>query len=433
MSEDLWRLDASDLVGLLRTGACSAEAIALACLARTAGRDAEIRAWSHLEPELVLAQARRLDALPPDRRGPLHGMPIGIKDIILTADMPTQYNSPHYEGFHPHIDAACVAVLRQAGAIVFGKTDTVEFGATGRKARTHNPHAIGHTPGGSSSGSAAAVADSQVPLALGTQTGGSMMRPASFCGVWALKPTWGLVGNEGVRAYATSLDTLGWFARSCADLRMLLDVFDADDAQAVDDPGSALKGATIACYRTAAWDRAETPTRAAMSAAVATLEEAGARVVDLEVPDEFEALASLQMLIMRQEARASLLATYRLHPDTLEASLRDQATNIDGTTRMQLMAAYDQAARCRAAFDQLASGFDAVLTPSTVGSAPFGLQATGDLIFNGLWTLLHTPCVNVPGWHDEGGLPVGLTLTGPRFADRRVLAVAEALGRAIAA
>lgn len=429
MSEGLARISASELAVRLRTGDCSVEAVVRACLERIRLRDPAVLAWTHVDEQLAIDRARTLDALPIDQRGPLHGLPIGIKDIILTADAPTQYNSPLYDGFFPRLDAACVTVLRQAGAVILGKTDTVEFGATGRKARTHNPHAPGHTPGGSSSGSAAAVADFHVPLALGTQTGGSMIRPASFCGVWALKPTWGLVGNEGVRQYAVSLDTLGWFARSCADLRLVLDVFDMPDPACV--AARPLEDAVIAACRPPSWDRADPSTRHAFEAAIAAFERSGARVVALDLPSDFEQLPALQMRIMRSEARASLLANWRRFPDALEPSLRDQAKNEDGTTRAELIEAYDHAARCRALFDAAAAPFDAVLAPSTIGSAPAGLAATGDLVFNGLWTLLHTPCVNVPGWRDDQGLPVGLTLTGPRFSDRRVLDVADAFGKVL--
>ena len=429
MTDDLASLTATALRTRLQDGSTTVEAVALACLARVDAREREVHAWSHLDRALVLDRARALDALPASQHGSLHGVPIGVKDIILTADQPTQYNSPLYQGFLPRIDAACVALLRHAGALIFGKTDTVEFGATGRKAATHNPHRFGHTPGGSSSGSAAAVADGHVPLALGTQTGGSMIRPASFCGTWALKPTWGLVGNEGVKRYAVTLDTLGWFARSAEDLRLLLDVLDPDGPVA--PRPFTLDGGSIAVFRTAAWDRAGPATRRAMDDAIVLLEAAGVRVTTLDVSAHFDALPDLQMRVMRSEARTSLLAEYRRFPDRLEASLRDQVLNTDGTTHADLLAAYDQAARCRVEFDALAAPFDAVLTPSTVGSAPAGLTDTGDLIYNGLWTLLHTPCVNVPGWRDDSGMPVGLTLTGPRFADRRVLAVAEAFAQLV--
>ena len=419
----------AELLPRLRSGELSAEALANSCLQRIAARDDKVRAWVTVRPEHVLAQARAAD-----RRfaaggplGALHGLPVGIKDVIATADLPTQHNSPLHEGEQPGVDAACVSILRAAGAVILGKTDTVEFAATGRRAATRNPHDLARTPGGSSSGSAAAVADGHVPLALATQTGGSTIRPASFCGIWALKPTHGLVSTEGCKRYAPTLDTLGWMASSAADLRLLLDVFDAEPAPA---PAAtfSLAGARIAVCRTPMWPRAEGATQQALAQAEQRLTEAGARLQLLDLPPPFDTLAALQLRVMRSEGQASLLNEYRQHGERLEASLRDQVLNGDGATRAQLCQAWDTAAACRPQFDALAGAFDAVLTPSTPGVAPLGLQNTGDLVFNGIWTLLHVPCVNVPGWRDAQGLPVGLTLTGPRFADRRVLAVAQALG-----
>jgi Asp-tRNA(Asn)/Glu-tRNA(Gln) amidotransferase A subunit family amidase len=427
-------IDATALLGSLRRGELTAQTLAQTCLDRIAARDGEVRAWTTLRPEAVLEQAREADrrrarGLP---LGALHGLPIGIKDVIATADLPTQHNSPLHPGEQPGVDAACVSLLRAAGAVIVGKTDTVEFAATGRRAATRNPHDLTRTPGGSSSGSAAAVADRHVPLALATQTGGSTIRPASFCGIWALKPTWGLVSTEGCKRYAPTLDTLGWMARSAADLRLLLDVFDAEGAPASDLPFE-LEGARIAICRTPMWPRAEPATQAAMQHAQDLLARAGARLHSLDLPSPFESLPALQMRVMRAEGQVSLLNEYRLHGEALEPSLRDQVLNTDRTTRAQLCEAWDLAAACRPRFDALAAPFDAVLTPSTPGVAPVGLLHTGDLIFNGLWTLLQVPCVNVPGCVDEAGLPLGLTLTGARFSDRRVIAVAQTLGRLLAA
>lgn len=422
MMTDPSTLTASAALEALRGGSLSASDYARACLAHVQARDADVRAWASIDPALLLGQAAALDLAA--SRGPLHGLPIGIKDVILTADLPTQYNSPLHNGFHPRIDASCVRLLRQSGALVFGKTDTVEFGATGRKALTRNPHDLRRTPGGSSSGSAAAVADGHVPLALGTQTGGSMMRPASYCGVWAIKPTWGLVSNEGCKAYAPSLDTLGWFARSAADLALLYDVFDPEPAAAA--LPCTLAGAQFAICRTPMWPHAEPATQQALATAATQLRSAGAVVSELVLPAPFDALPAQQLLLMRAEGRATLLCEYRDHPQALEPSLRDQVLNTNGSTRDQLRQAYDLAAAGRSAWDTIAAGFDAVLVPSAVGEAPLGLASTGDFIFNGLWSLLQVPCINVPGWTGPNGLPVGLTLTGPRFSDRRLLALAQA-------
>ena len=221
--------------------------LARACLVRIAAREADVRAWSYVDPDAVIRQARELDKLP--SRGPLHGIPIGVKDIYNTADMPTQHNSPIYTGHRPNADAATVGTLRAAGALILGKTDTMEFASTGRLAATRNPHNLARTPGGSSSGSAAAVGDFHVPLALGTQTGGSLIRPASFCGVYAMKPTWNAVSAEGVKLISTTLDTVGWYGRSVADLALLADTFALQD----DEPSSfqTVAGARILIDATA--------------------------------------------------------------------------------------------------------------------------------------------------------------------------------------
>ena len=432
---ELTAANAVELLPRLRSGEIHAETLALACLNRIAARDPALRAWVIVRAASVLEQARACDlrrvvGLP---LGPLHGLPVGVKDVIATADLPTQHNSPLHQGEQPGVDAACVALLRDAGAVILGKTDTVEFAATGRRAATCNPHDLQRTPGGSSSGSAAAVADGHVPLALATQTGGSTIRPAAFCGVWAFKPTWGLASTEGLKRYAPTLDTLGWMARSADDLCLLLNVFDAEPGP----PTSPfeLAGARIAICRTPMWSHAGAATQQALSTAESMLRAVGAEVQELHLPNPFETLPALQLRVMHAEGQASLLNEYRRHGDALDASLRAQVLNESAISRADLVAAWDTAAACRPQFDALAGGFDALLAPSTTGVAPRGLQNTGDFVFNGLWTLLHVPCVNVPGFSglgDEAHLPLGLTVTGPRFSDRKVLAVAKAMGRLFA-
>ena len=249
-------LTASEAVALMRSGDLTVAEMAEACLARAAARDRDVGAWVSLDPERVRAEAARLDGL--SERGPLHGVPIGVKDMIHTRDMPTGHNSPIYEGDFPQLDASPVMTLRAAGALIFGKTVTTEFAATTRGGKTKNAHDPARTPGGSSSGSAAAVADMQVPIALGTQTGGSTVRPASFNGVFALKPTWNVINREGLKIYSLTCDTLGLMARSIADLELLADVFHIDD----EAPASfGLEGAKIAVCRSPMWHKAEPATR----------------------------------------------------------------------------------------------------------------------------------------------------------------------------
>ena len=203
------------------------EELAQACLARIRERDPAVRGWVYLDPDLVLRNARELDKR--EVKGPLHGVPIAVKDVIMTADMPTQHNSPLYKESFPTVDAGCIKTLRAAGALIFGKTDTTEFAAVTRGGAARNPFDASRTPGGSSSGSAAVVADMQAPIALGTQTAGSTIRPGSFCGIYAMKPTWGAISREGLKMLALSLDTLGLFARSAEDLDLLADVFALED------------------------------------------------------------------------------------------------------------------------------------------------------------------------------------------------------------
>ena len=419
----LHELTASEIVAGIAAGHFGAEEVARACLDHIAIRDPAVRAWSYIDPAAVLRQARELDKLP--ARGPLHGVPIAVKDMIDTADMPTQHNSPLFQHHRPALDAAAIATLRSAGAIILGKTDTTEFAAAGRRAATRHPLDPVRSPGGSSAGSAAAVADSQAPLALGTQTAGSTMRPASFCGVFAFKPSWGAVSREGVKLYAASLDTLTWFARSVADLGLLCDVLAVHD----DDPPRpvTIPGARFAVCRTPMWDAASEGTRAALAAAGEGLRAAGANVTPLELPPHFADLPAMQNTIMLAEGRAAFLNLARSHGPALHDDFHARAENRTGITRATLLHAYDTAARCRAEFDAIAADYDAVIVPSARGEATLFTEGPGDAIFNRMWTLLHGPSVNIPTFTGPTGMPIGVTLLAPRFRDRQLLATASTM------
>jgi Asp-tRNA(Asn)/Glu-tRNA(Gln) amidotransferase A subunit family amidase len=420
----LARLSAVEAAAGIAAGAFTAMELAEACIARTLARDGDVRAWTVFQPEMVRAQATSRDADQP--RGPLHGVPVGIKDILFTRDLPTTYNSPHFQAHHPNMDAACVAMLRAAGAVIFGKNDTVEFAVNGRRARTRNPRDLARTPGGSSSGSAAAVADFQVPLSIGTQTGGSVIRPASYCGVWGMKPTWNAVSAEGMKVCAPSIDTLGWYGRSAADLALLCDVFGIEDDEPA--PIIPLSQARIAVCHSPVWCQAEPATHAALDLCVSSLRSQGTEVVLLDLPDAFDGLTAAHKMIMQSEMRSTFRPDFVALGNTLYPELVATMRNEAGFSRADQRKAYDLAADCRSRFDELAGRFDAVLTPSVAGEAPIGLENTGAATFNRIWTLLHTPCINVPATTGPNGLPVGVTLTGPRFADRRVLAAAGLLG-----
>jgi Asp-tRNA(Asn)/Glu-tRNA(Gln) amidotransferase A subunit family amidase len=421
-ARSLERLDATKAASLIAGGRLTSEDLVRAVLCRIASRDADIAAWSHVDADAALAQAQLCDSRPV--RGLLHGIPVGIKDIIATADMPTQYNSALYEGFHAGADAACVRLVKLAGGIVLGKNDTVEFAVNGRRAATRNPHDLTRTPGGSSSGSAAAVADFQVPLSIGTQTGGSVIRPASYCGIFAIKPTWHAASHEGFKFCAPSIDTLGWYGRSAADVRLLAEVLGIAPAAVQEH----LRGKRFAICRTPVWEHAEPSTRMAMQTAAKRLAAAGAEVIELTLPAAFAGLTEAHKVIMQSEMRASFRADFVEFGTQLYPELVDTMNNKNGHTRQDLVAAYDLAARCRAEFDALAEPFDGVLTPSATGEAPFGPDNTGQAVFNRIWTVLHVPVVNIPGLTGENGLPVGLSLTGPRFSDGRLLGLAGAVG-----
>ena len=264
----------------MKTGRLSVVDMAQACLARIRERDPVVRGWVHLDPDLVLRNARALDETAV--RGPLHGVPIAVKDVIMTSDMPTEHNSPLYKRSFPAIDAGCVKTLRAAGALIFGKTDTTEFAAVTRGGTARHPLDAGRTPGGSSSGSAAVVGDSQVPIGLGTQTAGSTIRPASFCGIYAMKPTWGAITREGLKMLSLSLDTLGLFARSAEDLDLLADVFALEDRSPF--APFTLRGARIAACRSPAWHETEPATREAFELGITVLKQAGADIEPLDLP-----------------------------------------------------------------------------------------------------------------------------------------------------
>lgn len=423
-------LTASDAATRLQSGDLSCEAITRATLARIGALEPQVRAYAHLAADEALRQARTLDQAP--GQGALHGVTIAVKDVIDVAGMPTAFNTPAYAGHHPGRDAACVATARALGAVILGKTDTVEFGANGRSAATGNAYAPAHTPGGSSSGSAAAVASGMAQIAFGTQTGGSIIRPAAYNGVHALKPTHGLVCAEGAKVYAPSLDTIGWFARSAADLSLMARVFQLADAWP--QPPATLAGLRIGLYKGPHWHRLDASGQATLLLSARTLAEAGATLVDLSLPASFDTLAQAQQVIIRAEGRRTFLSELLAHPDQLNPNIRATAENAVGYGVADLLRAQDLAASARCEFDALlAQDVDLVLTPPSFGQAPPGLEDTGSPLCNSLWTLLHAPCVAMPTGLGDVGLPVGIQLVGPRGGDARLLAWAEAINTALTA
>jgi Asp-tRNA(Asn)/Glu-tRNA(Gln) amidotransferase A subunit family amidase len=418
---DIQRLSAADALETMRGGLLSSHDLVSACLARIAERDGDVKAWLSLNPD-ALAEAARLDALPVEKRGRLHGLPIGVKDVFDTADLPTTHNSPLYQSFRPAADAAVVDLLRAEGAIVLGKTDTTEFAAAGRDAATGNPHDLTRTSGGSSAGSAAAVADFHVPLALATQTGGSTIRPGSFCGVYAMKPSFGRVSREGVKIYALSFDTVGWYGRSVADLALMAGVLGLDEPLDPEPPETRQLRIAITSgpYR----DKLATESLEALSLAAARLAAAGHRVSRLELPEEFTDLDAHHRVILHREGQAAFRNLAVRHGDALHDDFHHRVGNRDGSSLADLARAYDAMALSRMTFDRIAGDFDLVIAPSAPGFAPIG-RRPGDPVFNASWTLLGVPCINIPVPLEEPGLPIGVTLIVRRFADSHLLAHAE--------
>ena len=405
----------------------TAEALVTAYLERIEERESVVGAWQYLDRNQALTMARKRDAEAP--RGPLHGIPIAVKDLIDTVEMPTSYGSPIYRGHRPDADASCVALARAAGAIVIGKTVTTEF-ATFFPGKTANPRNPAHTPGGSSSGSAAAVADGMAPLAFGTQTAGSVIRPGAFCGCVAYKPSFGLINRAGVKPLADSLDTIGVFARSAEDAAFFAGVL--SERPALRHLSSPQQVTRFGLYRTPAWAQAEPATVAALDAARMALERAGATVMELPIAPEHEGLSEAQDTIMWFETVRALAHERIEHSAQLSPRL---ARLID--TGMAIGAeVYDQArirtAAARVKLDAFFGPCDAVLVPAAPGEAPAGLGNTGDPIFNRMWTLLGVPCAALPARWSDNGLPTGVQLVGRVNDDARLLLCAAFLERALA-
>jgi Asp-tRNA(Asn)/Glu-tRNA(Gln) amidotransferase A subunit family amidase len=405
------RLTAAEAIAQLGSGALTAEALTRACLDRADERKA-VRAWIWLDPEQALAQARDADRA--GRPGLLAGLPIGVKDIIDTVDMPTGHGSPIYEGNRPFADAACVALLRMAGGTIMGKTVTTEF-ANRFPGATVNPHNPAHTPGGSSSGSAAAVADFQVPAALGTQTGGSVIRPSAFCGVIGYKASFGELSRSGIKLQCHNLDTLGILCRSLDDLPLLRAALIAGPLRKIDRTVAAPR---IGLCRTPAWERAEPATQALIEASALRLGAAGARVTEVNFAPQFANILEHHRRIFSFEAARNYAYEYEQHNALVSQVLRDTLLT---PGRELPLADYVEAIETAEAFrghiDDIFGDVDVLLTPSAAGEAPLGLGSTGDPSFNAIWTLAWTPCLTLPAGTGPKGLPLGVQLVGPRMRD----------------
>jgi Asp-tRNA(Asn)/Glu-tRNA(Gln) amidotransferase A subunit family amidase len=420
---------------LLRAGRISALELTEACLARIAQREPEVQAWAFLDPEHARRQARAAD----DRRkrgrplGPLHGIPVGVKDIIDTRDMPTENGTVLHAGRRPSEDATIVSLLRGAGAVIIGKTVTTEL-AVYAPNKTRNPHNAEHTPGGSSSGSAAAVAAGMVPLAIGTQTNGSVIRPASFCGVYGYKPSHGLIPRTGILAQSRPLDTVGVMARTLEDLALLAEPLMAYDAK---DPDVRLQAAprllevarqeppvtpTLAFVRTPVWGQAEEDTKAAFAELVDAL---GRRVEEVPLSALFDDVIEVHRTIMEADLARSFAREYARGRDRLSDTLRTMIERGQRTLAVDYNHAVDRRAVLNAALAPYFDRYEALLTPATLGEAPKGLETTGSPVFCTIWTLCGMPAITMPLLQGGRDLPLGVQLVGQRGDDARLLRTAR--------
>jgi Asp-tRNA(Asn)/Glu-tRNA(Gln) amidotransferase A subunit family amidase len=434
--EDLHRLGAVEAAQMIREGAVTSVELVQACLARVREVDGQVQAWTFLDPEYALAQARAADEsrVSGQRIGGLHGVPVGLKDIIDTADMPTENGSVLHAGRTPSRDASVVSLLRGAGAVIMGKTVTTEF-ATRTPGKTRNPHNAGHTPGGSSSGSAAAVAAGMVPVALGSQTTGSTVRPASYCGVYGLKPTHGLIPRHGMFQLSRTLDHVGLFARSVEDIALLLEELASHDER---DPDSRPRARVLyrvvaaaepplaprfAFVKTSLWDQVDADAREAFGELV---ERLGDRVEELELPTPADEVLEWQRVIGGAEIAVNLRREWEHGRDKLSAALRARIEHGRGVLARDYLHALGRVPQLVGSLTELLEErYDAMLTPAAFGTAPKGLESTGDPAFCALWTLCGMPALNVPLMHGANGLPLGVQLVGARHRDGQLLRTAR--------
>ncbi len=423
---DLAALSASALARAVADGETTAEAAAAACLATIRADEPRVQAWHHLDAEAALERARAADrrrrAGRP--RGPLDGVPVGVKDIFDTADMPTENGTPHHAGRRPARDATAVALLRRAGAVILGKTVTTEL-AVYAPGKTRNPHDPGRSPGGSSSGSAAAVAAGMVPLALGTQTNGSVIRPASYCGVFGYKPSFGLISRAGVLAQSAPLDHVGLFARRLDDLALAAGPLMAWDGA---DPGlspdwpptldarAAEAPPKLALARTDAWEQADADLRAAFDGLAGRL-----GIPELDLGPEFAGAWEVHRTIMEADLARSFAAEYAkgVSPQLSAMIERGQAVSPEAYA-----AAVAEQRRLTALVSERLAPFDAVLTPATTGQAPIGLASTGSPVFCTLWTLTGAPALSLPVLTGADGLPIGVQAVAAPGDDARLFRAA---------
>ena len=418
-------LTAPELSENLAAGQTTSVAIVQDCLDRIKARDPDIRGWAHVDPDLALRQARACDEQP--RRSPLHGIPIGIKDIFDTYDMPTAYGSDIYKNFRPTMDTALVGLMRRAGMVILGKCRTTEF-ASPVPVGVRNPHDFARSPGVSSSGSAAAVADFMVPLALGSQTGGSTILPAAFCGVVGYKSSLTGLDRGGVRHLRPTLDTIGLFARSIADIAALRSVLTSVKPGA---PANSLRDVRIGVCRTPSWDQALPETVSALDTAARKLAAAGAKLHDADLPAVFDGINQSFNIISGVEALRAMALEARDHLATMNHWIKNSLTAAAQYDQSQYDKAQLHAVQCQRATAEMFTRCDILITPSTAGEAIADVVSVSNSAFNRVWTLMHVPCVTIPAFAGPNGMPVGLQVVGPVGSDDHVLALSQAVANVL--
>ena len=433
---NLYALTATDAARLVGEGVITSAQLVEACLERIRDVDGDVQAWTFLDPEYALIQARAADEMRASGAptGALHGVPVGLKDIIDTADMPTENGSVLHAGRTPSRDAAVTALLRSAGAVVLGKTVTTEF-ATRTPGKTRNPHNAAHTPGGSSSGSAAAVAAGMVPVALGSQTAGSTIRPASYCGVYGLKPTHGLISRHGMFQLSRTLDHVGLFARAVDDLALLMEVLAGHDERDADTQPRArvpyrevVREAPplppmLGWVPSPQWDLVDDDAKEAFGELIAHL---GDRVEEVQLLGSAGDPLEWHRTISSAEMAVNLEREWQHGRERLSPALRDRIESGRAVGAIDYLSARARIPELLASFGELfEQRYDALLTPPATGTAPAGLDSTGDPMFCALWTLCGMPALSVPLMRGANGLPLGVQLVGPRHGDARLLRTAR--------
>ena len=416
MPENPGAFTATEALNAMISDEITSEQLVQSCFSRIEQRDDAVRAWECISKDLALQQARDNDRQTESK--PLHGIPIGVKDIIDTDDLPTGYGSPIFSGHQPTENADCVNRLKAAGAIILGKTVTTEF-AYLHPGMTRNPHDVGHTPGGSSSGSAAAVADKQVPLALGTQTAGSIIRPASYCGVIGYKPTFNNFSCEGIHAFAPSLDTLGGFARSVADIVLLRNVLVGDSISI-----ESIQPDKIALLQGPYWQEAEDETRLMFEQLQRLMGESEVSIEKIDLGQEFAGINDAQKKIQLGECTQTLNDYYLEHKNDFSGELLADYEYGLSLNKKEMTLAYATVESCKKLIAGVFSQHQFILTASSPGTAPKGLEATGDPVFCRMWTAMGLPCISLPFPRAAGELPLGVQLVGPANGDVELLAYA---------